>query len=93
MILTYSCNNKDDHSKNFSFLMNNKNEWSLSPAYDLTYSNGINGEHNTLINGKGKNIIEKDLFEIGKMYYIDKYQEIIEKIKRCFGEYENLLKI
>ena len=27
--------NRDDHAKNFSFLMDGKGRWRLSPAYDL----------------------------------------------------------
>ncbi|MDP8080111.1 type II toxin-antitoxin system HipA family toxin [Phocoenobacter skyensis] len=36
-------NNKDDHTKNFSFIMDEMGKWSLSPAYDLTFNTGING--------------------------------------------------
>jgi serine/threonine-protein kinase HipA len=32
--------NRDDHAKNFSFLMDNHGEWKLAPAYDLTFSSG-----------------------------------------------------
>ena len=35
--------NRDDHSKNFSFLMDHMGEWKLSPAYDLTFSSGPRG--------------------------------------------------
>ena len=63
--------NKDDHSKNFSFLMDSKGNWKLSPAYDLTKSNGINGEHTTTINGKGKDISNNDLINIGSMFDIN----------------------
>ncbi|EHI78971.1 hypothetical protein HMPREF9093_00769, partial [Fusobacterium sp. oral taxon 370 str. F0437] len=46
--------NRDDHSKNFSFIYNEDlNKWELSPAYDLTYSYSINGKHATTINGNG----------------------------------------
>ena len=39
--------NKDDHSKNFSFICDEVN-WTLAPAYDITYSPaGSNGEHAT----------------------------------------------
>ncbi len=31
--------NHDDHTKNHSFLMSGDGRWSLSPAYDLSYSN------------------------------------------------------
>lgn len=48
--------NRDDHSKNFSFLYDEaKGKWSLSPAYDLTYSSSIGGEHATTVNGNGLN--------------------------------------
>ena len=29
--------NRDDHSKNFSFLMNSALKWKFAPAYDLTF--------------------------------------------------------
>lgn len=87
-------NNKDDHTKNFSFLLNAKNEWKLSPAYDLTYSNGINGEHTTTINSKGKDINETDLIKVGKLFDIPQKttKEIIELIKDNFSKYDKLLK-
>jgi serine/threonine-protein kinase HipA len=46
--------NRDDHSKNFSFLMDEKGNWMVSPAYDLTFSSGPAGEHSTTIMGEGK---------------------------------------
>ena len=59
--------NRDDHSKNFSFLFDDaKKEWHLSPAYDLTYSFSFNGEHATTINGEGKNPNLEDILAIAK---------------------------
>ncbi len=46
--------NRDDHSKNFSFLMDETGEWKLSPAYDLTFSHGPGGEQSTTVMGEGK---------------------------------------
>jgi serine/threonine-protein kinase HipA len=45
--------NRDDHSKNFAFIMNDQGKWSLSPAYDLTFSAGPGGEHCTTVAGEG----------------------------------------
>lgn len=45
--------NRDDHSNNFSWLCN-EGSWSFAPAYDLTYSDGMNGEHATSVLGNGK---------------------------------------
>lgn len=46
--------NRDDHAKNFSFLMGVDGTWRASPAYDLTFSRGPGGEQSTLVLGEGK---------------------------------------
>ena len=63
MIFNVKSGNKDDHSKNFSFLLNEQLQWQLAPAYDLTPSAGINGEQTCMVNGKGRNITEADLIK------------------------------
>lgn len=35
---------QDDHVKNIAFLMNKKGQWSLSPAFDVTYSYQAGGD-------------------------------------------------
>ncbi len=53
MIFNYLMDNKDDHCKNFSFMVDGE-RWRLAPAYDLTLStDGYNGQHATSVNGKG----------------------------------------
>ena len=59
MVFNYLTDNKDDHCKNFSFIVrkgtDGKWQWQLAPAYDLTLcSAGYNGEHATSVNGKGR---------------------------------------
>ena len=67
MCFNVFAHNRDDHSKNFSFLFDNtKKEWHLSPAYDLTYSFSFNGEHATTINGEGKNPTLDDILAVAK---------------------------
>lgn len=47
LVFNLVCDNKDDHTKNFSFICR-KGVWSLAPAYDITYSpEGSNGQHAT----------------------------------------------
>lgn len=56
MFFNVFAHNRDDHSKNFTYLYNEKNDsWRLSPAYDLTYSNTYYGEHTTTVDGNGRN--------------------------------------
>ena len=65
--------NRDDHSKNFSFIYNEDlNKWELSPAYDLTYSYSINGEHATTINGNGINPDLNDILKVAEKIGLDK---------------------
>jgi serine/threonine-protein kinase HipA len=48
--------NQDDHVKNIAFLMDQRGQWTLSPAYDLTYSYNPAGDwtstHQMSLNGK-----------------------------------------
>lgn len=56
MCFNVYAHNRDDHSKNFTYLYDEDEcSWKLSPAYDLTYSNSIGGEHATTVNGNGVN--------------------------------------
>jgi serine/threonine-protein kinase HipA len=54
--------NQDDHVKNIAFLMDRSGAWSLSPAFDMTYSYNPSGAwtstHQMSLNGK------RDKFEL-----------------------------
>lgn len=63
--------NRDDHSKNFSFLCHD-GRWTLAPAYDLTYSNSIGGEHATSVNGNGRDPDVKDLLAVASKAGLNK---------------------
>jgi len=66
MCFNVFAHNRDDHAKNFTFLYDElEDKWSLSPAYDLTYSNTYFGEHTTSVDGNGANPGEKDLLKVG----------------------------
>jgi len=55
MLFNILTHNRDDHVKNFSFILDAQTkEWSLSPAYDLLYTEGMRGEHSMTIAGEGK---------------------------------------
>jgi serine/threonine-protein kinase HipA len=45
-------NNRDDHTKNFSFRMDESFVWKLAPCYDLTYCEGPNGYHQMDVEGE-----------------------------------------
>ena len=55
MVFNILTHNRDDHVKNFAFLLNDRTgEWSLSPAYDLVLAEGPGGEHSMTVAGEGR---------------------------------------
>ena len=92
MCFNVFAHNRDDHSKNFSFLYDDtKKEWHLSPAYDLTYNYSFNGEHATTINGEGKNPTLDDILAVAKniglkeKFAKDIASDIQEKCSKLLG--------
>lgn len=72
MCFNVFAHNRDDHSKNFSYLYDEEKGWVLSPAYDLTYSHSLGGEHATAVNGNGKNPCLDDLLAIAENIGLNK---------------------
>ncbi len=68
MIFNVVTHNRDDHVRNFSFLLDRQGAWRLSPAYDLTYSHGPSGEHSMTIAGEGKNPTLDHILSVGKEF-------------------------
>lgn len=58
--------NRDDHLKNFGFLMDASGRWSLAPFYDFTYSEGPNGWQTLSVAGAGENPTQTDLDRLAK---------------------------
>ncbi|MBT6632767.1 MAG: HipA domain-containing protein, partial [Candidatus Marinimicrobia bacterium] len=79
MIFNILTGNKDDHAKNFSFILKDK-EWKLSPAYDLVLSDGYGGNHSTTINGKGQ-ANKVDIMDVAQICNLD-----AKKAERIFDE-------
>ena len=62
---------RDDHAKNFSFILDaSTGQWSLAPAYDLTFSSGPGGEHSTTVAGEGRAPAYHHFVELAKQYDI-----------------------
>jgi serine/threonine-protein kinase HipA len=94
MIFNVKAGNRDDHSKNFSFLLTEDNEWKLAPAYDLTPSAGIMGEQTSMVNGKGTDISDADLIAVAQISGISERQtrEMICEINEAVAMFPELKK-
>ncbi|MEQ1829214.1 MAG: type II toxin-antitoxin system HipA family toxin [Pirellula sp.] len=75
--------NRDDHAKNFAYLMDEEGNWRLSPAYDLTFSGGPGGEHCTTVSGEGKHPAAEHLLLLASTFSIGakEAKQIIEQVK------------
>ena len=86
MVFNVAIKNRDDHAKNFSFLLIN-GEWKPSPAYDLLPSGGFNGFHTTTINNNGEPTVN-DIMAVATKVGLNKQRasEIIEEINTLVKE-------
>ena len=87
MVFNYLTDNKDDHCKNFSFIVsetsNGRYSWHLAPAYDLTLcTEGYNGEHATSVNRTGTPTLQ-DMIAVGTKNKMsaERCREIFEEVK------------
>lgn len=89
MCFNVFAHNRDDHSKNFSYIYDEENDhWHLSPAYDMTYSNTYYGEHTTMVNGNGINPGMDDILKVGTAAGLKKgwCEETAGRMKKMIGE-------
>lgn len=96
MVFNVMSRNHDDHSKNFSFLMDRQGKWKLSPAYDLCYSYTPGGKwtnrHQLSLNGKQDNFTMEDLQKVGENMGIREHKQIIEKVQETVSHWHETAK-
>ncbi len=70
MVFNILGRNQDDHVKNIAFLMDKSGTWSLSPAFDMTYSFHPSGQwtstHQMTMNGKRDRFVLDDFHACAK---------------------------
>lgn len=82
--------NRDDHSKNFSFIMDANGKWAFAPAYDLTFSYGPGGEHSSMVMGEGRDAGTSQLLRLAEKFQITKALQIIEQIKEAVNQWQKI---
>ena len=73
--------NRDDHSKNFAFLMDASGTWKTTPAYDLTFSSSSHGMHSTMIAKESANPTKKHLMELADYFKVKNASNIIDEVQ------------
>ncbi|MDR1683269.1 MAG: type II toxin-antitoxin system HipA family toxin [Candidatus Symbiothrix sp.] len=94
MVFNVIARNQDDHTKNFSFLMDKTGLWKLAPAYDMTYSynpaGAFTSAHQLTINGKRDGFELGDLMQIGQAMHIKKATEIITEVTEAVSKWRQI---
>ncbi len=82
--------NRDDHARQFTFLLMRNGQWQLAPAYDLTFSPGPGGEHSTSVLGRGNQITNSHLVALGKSADLDdaESKRIIESTAAAVADWD-----
>lgn len=84
MVFNVIAENVDDHTKNFSFIMQPNGEWHISPAYDIVFSADPDSHfyrnHELTILGKRKNITKQDLLLFAQRQDIKNAASIIDEV-------------
>lgn len=83
-------NNRDDHSKNFSFLMDSFGTWRLAPAYDLTYSTTSHGYHSTSYDGESKNPTVAHIKSLANIFKVDNVDNIIDQVNESVSKWTSI---
>jgi len=84
--------NRDDHTKNFSYLMDEKGRWRVSPVYDVTFSYGPGGEHSTTYLGEGKMPTREHLTKLGEKHRIKDHADIIAQVHDAVNRWDSIAK-
>jgi len=59
-------NNRGDHAKNFAWRLGRDRRWRLAPAYDLTFSEGVGGEHQSAVCGERRRVTRTHLHRLAR---------------------------
>ena len=86
--------NRDDHARQFSYVMERDGSWRLAPAYDLTFAYSPGGEHATSVLGHGRNITKEILLQLARLADIGKQDglEIIERVADAVANWKKFAK-
>jgi len=84
--------NRDDHSKNFSWLMDDSGNWSLAPAYDLTYSSTSIGEHSTRVADEGANPGRYNIMTLADEFSISNPVTLIQEVQESLSKWSTIAK-
>ncbi len=80
--------NRDDHAKNVSFLLDDATvQFTLAPAYDMTFSFGPGGEQSMLVMGEGRAPGVDHLRSLAKKHGLKRADAIIDEVRAAVSRW------
>ena len=96
MVFNVIARNHDDHTKNFSFLMDEDGNWTFAPAYDLCYSYNPLGRwtrcHQLSLNSKTDEFTREDLLTVAQNVGIRDPNNLIEEVCSSVADWPKVAK-
>ena len=94
MVFNVLAHNRDDHVRQHAYLMAEDGQWRLSPAFDLTYSQGPGGEHYMAVEGEGRGIARGHVETLGARHGISakRIALIIDDVRGAIAGWQGVAK-
>ncbi len=96
MVFSLSTVNYDDHLKNFAFLMDERGEWRLSPAYDVAFAenDAWTSQHQMSVAGKFRGITRSDCLRVAAAFDIRdvRANEIVDEVIDAVSAWDEVAK-
>lgn len=88
-VFNVAFHNRDDHPKNFAWRLGRDRRWRLAPAFDLTFSEGLRGQHHIDICGEGAAVERRHLLRLAAEGDVahETAEAIIERILGCAEQF------
>jgi serine/threonine-protein kinase HipA len=91
MVFNVMAVNRDDHTKNFSFMRREGEGWELSPAFDVTHSyrptGGWTERQNLSVNGRTSDIHPEDLHVVGDRNDVPAFKRLVREVRDAVDEW------
>jgi serine/threonine-protein kinase HipA len=88
--------NCDDHTKNVSFLLRERERWELAPAYDVTHAYNPRGEwtyqHLMSVNGKFADITWDDLIVVADRFGVGTAAKVVTEVRHAVSSWPDFAK-
>lgn len=92
MLFNILASNRDDHTRQHAYLMDPTGDWTLAPAFDLTYAPGPGGEHYMDIEGEGRRPTIGHVRALGARHGLktSTIKTLVEEVQTAVARWPNL---